>query len=190
MQMYINNTLLEGENPTSNLHIFPISIKRNSNPGARVLSEVNLTSIVRGLTDKDAFVISSSFESDKDFEFIIHGYYCRIESSVIPSCFRIFPNGPIYAVILIKGSSKDYPILDASETVTGTGSSAVSTFTGVQFVSSPEEVKNDEGYQPYLLHILTKEGEDIFTIPFTSRTRFELTSIDLNELEAIDGGEE
>lgn len=187
MSFYINNTLdIDGENPISNLQVFPISITRKSNPGARVLSEMNLTSIFRCFTDEKSFVVSDSFEAGKPFEFVINGYYCRIEKNVIPNCFNGFSNGSIYAVILLKQTSEGYPVLAADEITDGSGESATSTFTGVQFTTNPEDIKNDNGYIPYNLEILIKSGTS-FTIPSTSKIKMNLTSIKLNE---IDGGEE
>lgn len=186
MSVYINNTLdMNGENPVSNLQVFPISIARKSNPGARVLSEMNLTSIFRCFTDEKSFVVSDSFESGKPFEFIINGYYCRIEKDVIPNCFNGFSNGSIYAVILLKDSSEGYPILAAEEKTSGSGASATSKFTGVQFTSDLEKIDNND-YIPYSLEILIK-SDNTFTIPSTSKVKMKLSSIKFDE---IDGGEE
>ena len=164
----------------SNIQVFPISIQRTSRPGDRVLSETNLSSVFRSFTDKKSYVISKDFSSSADFEFMIHGYFCRIESTDIPDCFTEIPNGnPIYAAIHLSAQdNEDYPILEGSEDDT--------YFTGVEFSSQLTEFADT----PYKLHILNKSNEGAYTVPPSSKIKMDLTSIDLTQfnLTELDGG--
>ena len=70
----------------------------------KLISEENITSLVKIITDTKAFVINDTL---KDFEFVIDGYYFKAD---ISEYTRNYP-GPVYAQIHYKESSP-YTIIE------------------------------------------------------------------------------
>lgn len=92
--------------------IFPSAVRANSNADyltARKMTEWNVTNIIRMLADNDSFVISDAFDSAKDFEFCIHGYYFCIAANKFNTVTG-FQSGPIWAKITLTHDTdtKDY----------------------------------------------------------------------------------
>lgn len=164
---------------SKSIQIFPISTPRTAFPGDRVLLESNLINFIKGYTDREGFVISTSYSPSKIFEFILHGYYCKL----LPQDTPLFPDPPVsqvYACILVQKSGTS-SLVGQDEIV---GSDYV--YKGVQFVSDLSEVK---GYTPtsqdlYSLLILQKEG-DSYIVPPASLIKFESRSVNIR---VINGG--
>ena len=111
-----------------NIDIFPISAVR-PDPAARVLNEINITGMIRGLTDFESYVISK--END-DIEFFIHGYHCRANIKDVLSAAGDATS--IYAILRI--NTLNTPVI-SSDTNNVTNSDP---FLGVVFNSGG---KND-----------------------------------------------
>ena len=85
---------------SSNVHVFPFGTARKTDPLGRVLNENNLTTLVKKLTDKTAYVISDHIETSANtitkalFEFMIEGYYFRADIADV-----IAVDKPLYACI-------------------------------------------------------------------------------------------
>lgn len=152
---------------SSNIQVFPTSIARPDFPYARVFTEEHILSITRNAAPCDSYVITSSYDAKKVFEFVIHGYYVRLAENTT------FTSNDVYAHIYIDTTSPTNPQLY--------GVDENDVFTGVDFTSTdaanPPAILTQNGshYEHYCLKILTKES-DTYTIPVSS-------------FKVIDGGE-
>lgn len=77
--------------------VFPC-VSRENDLHSKLISEENITSLVRMVTDNNSFVINDSLS---DFEFVIDGYYFKVN---IAKFFSDNP-GPIFAQISYKSAS-------------------------------------------------------------------------------------
>lgn len=166
---------------SDSIQVFPISTPRVAFPGNRVLLESNLINFIKGYTDKEGFVISTSYSPSNPFEFILHGYYCNLlpqEDGTPP-----FTDSQVYACIIVEKSG----------TCSLVGQDQIDdnnkyVYKGVQFVSDLTKV---EGYTPtsqdlYSLLILQKEG-DSYIVPPSSFIKFDNRSVNINTT-VINGG--
>lgn len=177
--MYLSN---------ESVHVFPISFDRASNPMARALSEDNIRSVVKSMSDQTSFVVSSNFNPVDIFEFVVDGYYVKLTPSVDNPLS--FTSDDVYAVIFLDTVSTKYPLLYGSDTEDG--------FSGVIFVDSIDE-SLIESLQPIVavdaegnttklteyryLQILHKGADGSYSVPDSSRTRFNFLLVDGGEIE-------
>ena len=152
---------------TSKIEIIPTSIARPAFPYARVLTEDHILDMIRNVAPADSYVITEIFSEIQPFEFIIHGYYVKLNAT--SSVKHSFGGNNVYAHIFIDTSSPTHPQLYGTDTE--------STFTGVTFsdtttVAAPTGL---EHYEHYSLHLLEKIN-GVFRIPMASN-------------KCIDGGE-
>lgn len=152
---------------SSKIEVFPTSIARPAFPYARVLTEDHILDMIRNVAPADSYVITETFSEIQPLEFIIHGYYVKLNAT--SSVKHSFGGNNVYAHIFIDTSSPTHPQLY--------GTDNESTFTGVTFsdtatVAAPTGL---EHYEQYSLHLL-KKSNGIFRIPMASH-------------KCIDGGE-
>lgn len=156
---------------TSKIEIFPTSIARDQFPYARVLTEDHILDMIRNVAPADSYVITETFSEDQPLEFIIHGYYVKLNATSANK--HSFDGNDVYAHIFIDTSSPTHPQLY------GTDDKSTSTFTGVKFSATVtvDVPTGLEHYEHYLLHLLEldKSSGD-FRIPMASN-------------KCIDGGE-
>lgn len=148
---------------SNKIEVFPTSISRSMFPYARVLTEDHILDLIRSVAPSDSFVLTPVFNMVTPFEFIIHGYYVKIDAS--SSSPHSFTGDNVYAHIFIDTTSSTHPQLRGKDD-TKDGDQSY-TFTGVLFSDTetpPESVANSEHYK---LHILKKVGSS-YTIPLTS----------------------
>lgn len=152
---------------TSKIEIFPTSIARPTFPYARVLTEDHILDMIRNVAPADSYVITETFSEIQPLEFIIHGYYVKLNAT--PSVKHSFGGNNVYAHIFIDTSSPTHPQLY--------GTDNQSTFTGVTFsdTATVDAPTGLEHYEPYSLHLLEKSN-GVFRIPMASS-------------KCIDGGE-
>lgn len=144
---------------SNKIEVFPTSIARPSFPYARVLTEDHILDMIRNVAPIDKYVITETFSETQPLEFIIHGYYVKLNAT--PSDKHSFGGNNVYAHIFIDTSSSTHPQLYGTDDGT--------TFTGVVFSDTPT-VNTPQGLQhcePYSLHLLEKR-DGSFRIPLAS----------------------
>lgn len=154
---------------SSKIEIFPTSIERHPFPYARVLTEDHILDMIRNVAPADSYVITETFSDSEPLEFIIHGYYVKLNAT--SSAKHSFGGTHVYAHIFIDTSSPTHPQLY------GIDDEEKEIFTGVTF-SDDDNVTAPTGlehYEHYSLHLLEKSGS-VFRIPLASN-------------KCIDGGE-
>lgn len=65
---------------TNNIEVFPSTKRVDAQRTSRLLVESNLVSLVNRLVDKDSFVITQEFATNKPVELNLNGYYFKIAS--------------------------------------------------------------------------------------------------------------
>lgn len=159
--MYISSNKIE---------IFPSSIARPDFPYARILTEDHILDMIRSVAPSDKYVLTETYTDSTPLEFVIHGYYVKVDASA--SSKHNFGGKNVYAHIFIDTLSPTHPQLFGKDT--GTSFEGV-TFSDTETVTAPEALGND--YELYTLHLLTRNSTtDTFRIPMTSR-------------KCLDGGE-
>ena len=159
---------------SSDVTVFPSTVRGNTQRSARLISEENLVNIVNKLVDKDAFVISS--EVGLQFlEFIINGYYFKVNYA---NLIQQFPySTDIFASIITGVNADAYTVLF--------GQDSQSNYEGVAFSGSEPAGELPDGQTRYNLKILTKSGGN-WVIPKESLIKLKGFRIqDIN----VDGGE-
>lgn len=125
---------LESSKVTS---IFPVSFPRKVYPNNNLLSEANLTNIIKVMSGHNSTVFSTSEDrklvNGTNFEFLIDGYYF---SFIFNSEDFVQFSGDVYAVIFIDCSNTNYPLLYGFDDEEGTKSK----FYGIVFTDDPETV--------------------------------------------------
>ena len=152
---------------SSKIEVFPTSIARPGFPYARVLTEDHILDMIRNVAPADSYVITETYSESAPLEFIIHGYYVKLNATT--SAKHNFGGDNVYAHIFIDTLSATHPQLYGTDNET--------TFTGVLFsntatVTAPEGL---DSYEHYSLHLLEKTN-DSFRIPLASS-------------KCVDGGE-
>lgn len=73
---------------SNDIYMFPVANRGESFPLSRLTTEQNIVNILKSMSDKDGFVISSSGTITKNssdpFEFIIGGYYVNTTNVKLP----------------------------------------------------------------------------------------------------------
>lgn len=151
------------------IEIFPTSIARPNFPYARVLTEDHILDMIRSAAPADSYVITETYSDSEPFEFIINGYYVKLNASI--SNKHSFGGNNVYAHIFLDTSSPSHPQLY--------GTDDGDSFTGVQFTdtASIEAPTGLEDYERVTLHILKKVGST-FVVPRTSLKCFDGGEID------------
>ena len=175
---------------TNNIDVFPISKPRPSMPGARVLSEVNLRKLIRGCTDYPSYVISENYSQGTPFEFVIDGYYCKIDAPEGQYPFNITEithntTKTLYAQITFEEASLDTynPVLDIKETTLNNKT----ILEGIKFIIDDDSYTADPNSIIFpILIIKDVDGNLSYTIPLESKVRFKRNSFLFDE---VDGGE-
>lgn len=165
---------------SESIQVFPISTPRIQFPSDRILLESNLINFIKGYTDREGFVISTSYSPSQIFEFILHGYYCKIlPQSDMTSPFT---TSKVYACIIVEKSGTSS--LVGQDQIDGTKY----VYKGVQFVSDLRDIIDyDEDTQDlYSLLILEKVGA-VYIIPSDSFIKFDNRSVNISTA-VIDGG--
>lgn len=163
---------------SNSIQIFPISTPRIAFPGDRVLLESNLINFIKGYTDREGFVISTSYSPSSVFEFILHGYYCKL----LPQDTSPFTDSQVYACIIVEKSGTSS--LVGQDQIDG----GKYVYKGVQFVSDLDDVEgyNSASQDLYSLLILQKEG-DSYIVPADSFIKFDNRSVNISTA-VINGG--
>lgn len=159
---------------SQNIQVFPTSIARPLFPYARVLTEEHILNITRNASPCSSFVISDNYSTSDKFEFMIHGYYVRLEAGTT------FTGDNIYAHIYVDTTVAENPQL--------WGVDQDNSFTGVAFdntsTATPPEVltQNTSQYEHYVLHILTKVNNE-YIVPSASKWTADITVVDGGEID-------
>ena len=157
------------------INVFPCANRGSDyNLQSRLTSEYNLTNIINQLIDQDSFVITSVLTTDGPLAFNIHGYYFNVSNYT--SITGLGLGNDIYAYIRVFSSTSNgvvFQELGTSGTEEGTELDSNSTFMGVNFVATQEEVptSGDNNFY-YSLHILHSDNGTNWTIPEESTVKF------------------
>lgn len=158
-----------------NIDIFPISALR-PDPTARVLNEMNITGMIRGLTDFPSYVVS---KENNYIEFYIQGYHCYIDITKVLE--ELSNETSIYAILRIDKSST--PVISSSSTNVDNQD----PFLGIVF-NSTGILKIENHLEYYSLLLLTRSSISAsWEVPSSSKVRFKGTVIDTSDF-VIDGG--
>ena len=115
---------------SNNIKVFPcVGRGAGFDPEAELTNEGNLSQIIRSLYKRESFVISDNVGFDgsgvlsNDFEFVIYGFYFKIEAGDKQLYPLIHPNAgtnnPLYAGIRInKSSNEAYQLLNMKNGIT------------------------------------------------------------------------
>ena len=152
---------------SSKIEVFPTSIARPGFPYARVLTEDHILDMIRSAAPAKSYVITDTYSDTAPFEFVINGYYVKVDAS--SSSKHSFGGNNVYAHIFIDTTSPTHPQLYGTDDGT--------SFTAVKFTDSatPPVPNGLTNYEPHSLHLLQKSG-NTFSIPLTSH-------------KCVDGGE-
>lgn len=152
---------------SSKIEVFPTSIERPGFPYARVLTEDHILDMIRSAAPTESYVITDTYADSAPFEFVINGYYVKVNATA--SAKHSFGGNNVYAHIFIDTTSPTHPQLYGTDNGT--------SFTGVAFTDSatPTVPTGLTNYEHHVLHILQKSGST-FSIPLTSH-------------KCVDGGE-
>lgn len=101
-----------------------------TNIKAKLMSEENLTNILKSVTDKKSYIIS--YES-KSIKFVLNGYYVELGNISLSEY-----TDPIYAVLNYQGSTGEHKII-----VGDTGSDDKATFGGITLVTSTPDANSE-----------------------------------------------
>lgn len=152
---------------SSRIEVFPTSIERPGFPYARVLTEDHILDMIRNAAPAKSYVITDVYSDSTPLEFIIHGYYVKVNATA--SLKHTFGGSNVYAHIFLDTTSPTHPQLYGTDD--GSSFSAIA-FTDSATPTVPTGLTN---YEHYALHLLQKSGS-VFVIPLTSR-------------KCVDGGE-
>ena len=187
---FLENNLVISEalytsNPWAEDYYEPVSVNgKDGHPNGRILSEKNISTLIRSLTDKESFVVNASFNEDTTscnyIEFIIRGRYFGL--NLINNKY-ISNSDNLWITVKFANNYKldddadldEYETLDAEDIKNDDDSLFILdkvTFT----TSAPEEASNS-------LQLLEKLDNGILRVPTDSQFKFTSRSI-----ENINGG--
>ena len=158
---------------STSVTVFPSSNRTTSyQRSARHLSEKNITSITNKVTDKDSYVITSTFPSSP-FEFVLRGYYFSVTGLTNFIDLQDFGSATaIYASIEIDRTG-------AYEVLYGQDDEGTGLYTGLDFTVTQPVSQN-------WIKILERERVgQAWAVPKESMVKFTAKSLPL----VIDGGE-
>lgn len=155
---------------SENITVFPATNRDQAySQTAQVLTERNISGIIRNLVDQD-YVISPAY-NENNFEFVINGYYFKTTSTIITDTLKTVDE--IWANIKIAATTAEPPFLELTPIVTS-GDNQTNTldsdteFLGISFTKTP-----GEGYVDktgiYSLRVLVKDSSNNWVIPKESR---------------------
>lgn len=163
---------------------------KDGHPNGRILSEKNISTLIRSLTDKESFVVNADIPKDGDnaykicnyIEFVIRGRYFGLNliKNTIPN------SDNLWVKVIFKDSYKldddadsdEYETLDAEDIAKDSGNdNSLFVLDKVTFTSSaPTEPSNS-------LQLLEKLDDGTLRVPIASQFKFTSRSI-----ENINGG--
>lgn len=161
---------------TDYIEVFP-SVQRES-VSSRSFTEKNVADLIYNFIDhnKNGFVITNEYVDNDPFEFNIKGYYFKVaKGNYITVPLNSETN--IWAEITIAESTLNSGYFELQ----GTDSGSPSSYTGVNFLSTPTGNENT-----YAILILSRAStSDSWSIPEDSKIRFKPSNVGL---ETVDGG--
>lgn len=169
------------------IEVFPSVKRANKQVSARLMSEESVSSIVNKFLDKSGFVITSadSFSYNNPFEFNIHGYYFKVDSTrsiinaVNSNALKIYAN-------IVLATEGNYTLLQGQDDETVdpvSGEVTASEYQGVQFsVGSP--ITSSSGTCYSLLILERASTSATFEVPAASWYKFNDSSVEID----VDGG--
>lgn len=157
------------------VRIFPIS-NRKVNTGNNFATEYNIASIINQLTGSGGFVITETFDVNKEFSFNIAGYCFTIKAGALDVVLKDIPSGAtnLYAYINFSNVSTegneidiDYRKIDGEDNAAG-----ITNF--VQFTTEWQEASQGGGVLILLSRTKLSETPTYsnWQIPDTSRIKF------------------
>lgn len=159
---------------SNNLTVFPISTPRTEiNPVAHVLTERNLVSLTKNLLDYPSYVITESFTTNKPFEFVLDGYYFKIDK-FSPDKYADKGADKICAKIVLAEENSEN---NSGVTFQHIAGDSDAEFTGLV-------LSKDEGF---VLLQKDNNNDDAWIIPDGSRRKFNSASVNV---DIIDGGQD
>lgn len=184
--LVISEALYTG-NPWAEDYYEPVSVNgKDGHPNGRILSEKNISTLIRSLTDKESFVVNASFNEDKTscnyIEFIIRGRYfgLKLIDNIVPK------SDNLWIIVGFKDNytladdadSDEYETLDAEDIAKDIGNdNSLFVLDKVTFTSSaPTEPSNS-------LQLLEKLDDGKLRVPINSK--FKLSG---DSIENINGG--
>ena len=159
---------------STSVTVFPSSNRTASyQRSARHLSEKNITSITNKVTDKDSYVITSTFPAES-FEFVLGGYYFSVTglSDFITNISGHTTATAVYASIEIDRTG-------AYEVLYGQDDEATGLYTGLDFTVTEPVPQN------WIKILEREEVGQAWSVPKESMVKFTAKSLPL----VIDGGE-
>lgn len=146
---------------------------------SRLMSEVNITNMVKILSPAHNYVVSKTLDLDGTIKFVLNGYY--IEASV--SDLLDDKNGltlPIYANICVKDFDKnDISVLQGNDS-----GDSDSKYFGVTFTSTEALVVDDQNIKVYSLKLLDEFGINKDPIiPESSLYKYDAFDFSLNVID-------
>lgn len=151
------------------VRIFPIS-NRTANTGNNFATEYNIASIINQLTGSDGFVITETFDVNKEFSFNIAGYCFTIEAEALDTVLKNVPDSAtnLYAYISFSntGGNIDYRKISGEDAAGAQGDET--TFVNFTVDKNIFSAAGNTG-----LIILARENvSQPWKIPDTSRIKF------------------
>lgn len=146
----------------SKVRIFPIS-NRTVNTGNNFATEYNIASIINQLTGSDGFVITETFDANKEFSFNIAGYCFTVNGEALDDLLKSVPAATVLYAYISFSNTGDSVDIDYRK-ISGKDDEGVTKTSFVQFDTK------EPGSQ-YKIKILHKEN-DAWKIPDTSRIKF------------------
>ena len=162
--------------------LFPVSFERPNRPTARLLTEQNILSLVKGATGQDSFVITSAFDENSEFEFVIHSYHVKCEPGWFQELQISEDHNCVVAYITVDESSPQmHQIIGKDEK---TSDSDEYRFNGITFVSFNNN--NESGDIPssttshvvYKLTLLEKTTDMQWAVPEGSGRTYPVDVVD------------
>ncbi|MBQ3422378.1 MAG: hypothetical protein IJH34_12090, partial [Romboutsia sp.] len=122
---------------SSQVVVFPAALRTyvassDIKTGAKFTTENNISGIVRSVTDSESYLISPRAVSNSyDFlEFVIHGYYFKVDASDLILTGNLFAGIRLDASGRLINYDNDSPVLDDSTNFTGLEFSQTDNFPG------------------------------------------------------------
>ena len=127
---------------SSQVVVFPAALRTyvassDIKTGAKFTTENNISGIVRSVTDSESYLISPRAVSNSyDFlEFVIHGYYFKVDASDLILTGNLFAGIRLDASGRLINYDNDSPVLDDSTNFTGLEFSQTDNFPGDAYYS-------------------------------------------------------
>lgn len=171
--------MAQGYVNSADIRVFPATRRDEEyQRQSRLFTEKNVVDIINRLVDKENYVVSVAAEANKPFEFVLHGYYFRVDA--IEDILNIFVDSGytnIYAWIELDTGTEFDELA---------GQDDEGKYLGVGFSNtiSPEWRTSDNIYYLNILQKDTTTTPPSFKVPEESFVIFDEKSIFID----IDGG--